>query len=301
MIHFDASVSRSILSEENFADHGLVYFDHVSAAYRPASLVLRDITISIKPSQKVGICGRTGSGKSSLILSLLRLLDIESGTIWIDDLDIRTLPRNSIRSRLITVPQDPMLVMTDTLRQNLDIADSAVSDEDIVQVLEKVKLWSVIQSRANAAEIVDRQAQELDAAMGGGSRAITIHGGVDATATASLDVVMKSLPLSQGQQQLFSLARALLMRPTRGKIVILDEATSSVDSKTDKLMQRLIRDEFTDHTVLTVAHRMDTVMDSDLILVLDAGKLVEAGAPSELAEKEGGMFRALYTMSSTVS
>jgi len=194
-----------------------------------------------------------------------------------------------------------MLVMTDTLRQNLDIADSAVSDEDIVQVLEKVKLWSVIQSRANAAEIVDRQAQELDAAMGGGSRAITIHGGVDASATASLDVVMKSLPLSQGQQQLFSLARALLMRPTRGKIVILDEATSSVDSKTDKLMQRLIRDEFTDHTVLTVAHRMDTVMDSDLILVLDAGKLVEAGAPSELAEKEGGMFRALYTMSSTVS
>jgi ATP-binding cassette subfamily C (CFTR/MRP) protein 1 len=83
--------------------------------------------------------------------------------------------------------------------------------------------------------------------------------------------------------------------------VILDEATSSMDSETDKLMQRLIRDEFTDHTILTIAHRMDIIMDSDLILVLDAGKLVEAGAPSELAEKEGGIFRALYTMSSIVS
>jgi ATP-binding cassette subfamily C (CFTR/MRP) protein 1 len=151
-----------------------------------------------------------------------------------------------------------MLVMTDTVRQNLDIADSAVSDEDIIRALERVKLWSVLQSRASSAEIAGRQAQELDAAMSGGGSITPLSAAQhpdakvpqpDASATASLDVVMKSLPLSQGQQQLFSLARAILMRPTRGKVVLLDEATSNVDGETDKLMQQLIREEFKEHTI----------------------------------------------------
>ena len=288
---------------------GALEFDHMSAAYNTASLALNEVTVSIKPGTKVGVCGRTGSGKSSLLLSLLRLIEIESGALRIDDLDVQTLPRNAVRSQLITVPQDPMLVMTDTIRQNLDIADSAVSDEDMIRVLERVKLWSVLQARASGAEAVGRQARELEAVMGGveasgsESTSASVSAAADPDAkvpqpevspTASLDVAMKSLPLSQGQQQLFSLARAILMRPTRGKVVLLDEATSNVDGETDKLMQKLIREEFQAHTVVTVAHRLDTILDSDLVLVLDSGKLVEVGTPSELAQKEGGVYRTLY-------
>ncbi|KAI9738028.1 MAG: hypothetical protein M1818_005456 [Claussenomyces sp. TS43310] len=282
---------------------GAIQFDNLPAAHNPATLALKGLKISIESGKKVGVCGRTGSGKSSQLLSLLRLVEIESGSIRIDGFDVQKLSRNFIRSRIITVQQGPMLVMTDTVRQNLDIADSAVSDEDIIRALKRVKLWSVLQSRVSSAEIAGSQAQKLDIAMGGGG-SITPHSAAkdpntkvprpDASATASLDIVIKSIPLSQGQQQLFSLARAILMRPTRGKVVLLDEATSNVDEMTDKLMQRLIREEFKEHTILTIAHRLNTIMDSDVVLVLDSGRLVEVGAPSELAEREAGVFRTLY-------
>jgi len=182
----------------------------------------------------------------------------------------------------------------------------------MVRVLQRVRLWNALQARA---------AREVDAAMGlvvpaagvSGRRATSParpvstapgdktplpEGAGDETpaavaATASLDATMKSLPLSQGQQQLFSLARALLMRPSRGRVVLLDEATSNVDGETDQLMQKLVREEFKEHTIITVAHRLDTIMDSDVVLVLEAGKLVEAGPPAELAAREGGAFRAL--------
>ncbi|KAK3319199.1 ABC transporter [Apodospora peruviana] len=284
---------------------GAIDFDHISASYNPGTLALKSVNITIEPGKKVGVCGRTGSGKSSLLLSLLRLIEIESGTIKIDDLDVQTLPRNAVRSRLITVPQDPMLVMTDTVRQNLDIAESAASDDDIIRVLERVKLWSVLQSRTSSAEAASKDDQEITTAMGGATSSSTPAPADTAdpdikkvddetTPASSLDATMKNLPLSHGQQQLFSLARAMLMRPTRGKVVLLDEATSNVDGETNNLMQRLIREEFREHTIVTVAHHLDTIMDSDVVLVLDSGKLVEAGAPSELAAREGGVFRALY-------
>jgi ABC-type multidrug transport system fused ATPase/permease subunit len=241
--------------------------------------------------------------------------------VLIDGLDVRDLPRSAVRSRIITVPQDPMLVMADTVRQNLDIAGAAISDYDMVRVLERVRLWNLLQGRGACAEVAGREAREIDAAMGfaGGSSGSapaspgpdddkkpllpgregagdideTPAAAVNESATASLNATMRSLPLSQGQQQLFSLARALLMRPSRGRVVLLDEATSNVDGETDKLMQTIVRDEFREHTVITVAHRLDTIMDSDVVLVLDAGRLVEAGPPSELATREGSAFRVL--------
>jgi ABC-type multidrug transport system fused ATPase/permease subunit len=236
-----------------------------------------------------------------------------------------------------------MLVMTDTVRENLDVAGTGdISDDDMIHVLERVRLWSVIQARGKNTKAAEREARDLDAAMGlvvPVSEASTSSNNTIANTTPSnertspdddkkpllceedgndepkkeskrnddnsgdesdnstpsnpLDVKMKSLPLSQGQQQLFSLARALLMRTSRGRLVLLDEATSNVDGETDKLMQTLIRNEFNDHTVITVAHRLETILDSDVVLVLDGGKLVEVGPPSELANKEGGMFRSL--------
>lgn len=284
------------------ADRIKVCFENMSAAYSPASLVLKGVTISIEPGNKVGICGRTGSGKSSSILSLLRLIEIECGTIQIDNVDLQSLTRNSIRSRLITVPQDPMLIMTDTVRQNLDTEGSAL-DEDIIRVLKKVRLWSVVQSRTNGAEVAGRQAQDVDGTMGGSSIPVLAAEVLSERSqdSAGLDVVMKFLPLSQGQQQLFSLARAILLRPCRGKVVLLDEATSNIDEETDKLMQHLIREEFKEHTILTVAHRLNTIMDSDIILVFDAGELVEVGSPFELVENETSVFRKLYMAGSQIS
>jgi ATP-binding cassette, subfamily C (CFTR/MRP), member 1 len=307
---------------------GAVEFANLSACYKPPVLALNDISVTIAPGTKVGVVGRTGSGKSSLLLSLLRLVELEGqGTVRVDGLNVCDLPRNAVRARIITVPQDPMLVMTDTVRQNLDIAGANVSDDDMIRVLGRVRLWNVLQARGASAEAAGREAREVDTAMGlvgsssdgeatsparsastapdddkkpllpehegAGDMDETPPAAVNVSAMTSLDATMRSLPLSQGQQQLFSLARALLMRSSRGRIVLLDEATSNVDGETDKLMQTLVRDEFREHTVITVAHRLDTIMDSDVVLVLDAGKLVEAGLPSELAAKEGGAFRAL--------
>jgi ATP-binding cassette, subfamily C (CFTR/MRP), member 1 len=192
------------------------------------------------------------SGKSSLLLSLCRLIELDSGTIVIDGVDLRTVPREVIRTRMIAIPQDPF-VLSDTVRVNADPTGKA-SDDAIISALEKVKLWDSIQ----------------------------IRGG--------LDTQMKSQPLSQGQQQLFCLARAMLRE---SRILLLDEATSNVDAETDTLMQLIIRKEFAQHTIITVAHRLNTISDSDMVAVMHEGKLMEFGPPGELLDRPS-MFRDLH-------
>jgi ATP-binding cassette, subfamily C (CFTR/MRP), member 1 len=191
------------------------------------------------------------SGKSSLLLSLCRLIEIDSGSIIIDGVDLRTIPREVIRTRITAIPQDPF-VLSDSVRVNADTSGEA-SDDAIISALKKVQLWDAIQTR----------------------------GGLDAQ--------MKSQPLSQGQQQLFCLARAMLRK---SKILILDEATSNVDSETDALMQQIIREVFAQNTIITVAHRLKTISDSDMVAVLHEGKLVEFGPPGELLQKPS-MYRDL--------
>jgi len=237
---------------DEWPSHGAIEIRNLSATYGDGSLVLKDIRMSMKPGQWIGICGRTGSGKSSLLLTILRLLDLESGDITIDGLNLSTIPREVIRSRLIAIPQEPFM-LPGSVRLNAD-PTATVSDEKIILALVKIGLWRILEAR----------------------------GGLDAG--------IQDQPLSHGQQQLFCLARAMLRK---SKVLILDEATSNVDAEADKLMQRLIREEFKEHTIITVAHRLDTIIDSDVIAVLDQGRLVEFDSPGHLLARDSE-FRRLY-------
>ncbi|KUJ15922.1 P-loop containing nucleoside triphosphate hydrolase protein [Mollisia scopiformis] len=243
---------------ENWPTHGEIHIKNVSASYgdNPA---LRSISLTIKAGEKIGICGRTGSGKSTLLSVLLRLVDMTAGTIIIDDLDLSRLPRETVRTRITAIPQDPFIV-AGSVRLNADPKSTSL-DADIITALTKVNLWPLLSSR----------------------------GGLDADMSAN--------PLSQGQQQIFCLARAMLRggndNESGNRILVLDEATSNVDAETDRLMQKLIREEFGKYTILTVAHRLDTILDADRVVVMDSGRVVEVGEPLDLLKRENSAFRAL--------
>ncbi|RFU34159.1 hypothetical protein B7463_g2169, partial [Scytalidium lignicola] len=266
-------------------DKGAIEFREVVAAYNPETIALKGISVKILPGQKVGICGRTGSGKSTLLLSILRLIELESGSITIDGLNLSTLPREKIRESLIVIPQDTF-VLDDSIRLNVD-PSGTVSDEEIITALEKVQLWNVIKSRGTGGG----SASSSNTAVPSGTTTPTNEMTANGASTPKKEEVdplkapLKGSPLSHGQFQLFGLARALLLKD-RSRILILDEATSNVDAKTDELMQRIIREEFTKHTILTIAHRLDTIRDADTILFMDKGKVVEVGTPDELLAKK---------------
>lgn len=186
------------------------------------------------------------SGKSSLLLVLLRLLDMDSGTIFIDGIDLQVLPREVIRNRLICIPQDAFIRTDTTLRLNID-PSSSLPESILISALSKVGLWELISSRGG------------------------------------LDEPVKSQPLSQGQQQLFCLARAMVRK---SKILVLDEATSNIDLETERRIQKVVREEFIKCTVVTVAHRMETIAESDVVIVLDKGRVVGIGKPAELLSRD---------------
>ncbi|GJC98970.1 hypothetical protein ColKHC_07796 [Colletotrichum higginsianum] len=232
---------------------GAIAFDNVTASYSEGlDPVLSGVSFTISPGQKVGICGRSGSGKSSLLLSLLRLIDCSEGKILIDNIDTSTMPRELLRQRLNALPQEPPF-FSGSIRLNCD-PQVAASDEDIIDALRTVGLWEVIEGK----------------------------GGLTAEFTDDF--------FSHGQKQVFCLARGILCP---SKIVVMDEATSSVDVDTEKKMIEVIRKRFRNATIISVAHRLDTILDFDLILVLDKGKIVEQGSPKELLGR-GSAFQALY-------
>ncbi|EXL76825.1 hypothetical protein FOPG_08508 [Fusarium oxysporum f. sp. conglutinans race 2 54008] len=222
---------------------GRIVFDGVTASYSDESQpVLRDVSLTVEAGQKVCICGRTGSGKSSLILSILRLLELQSGRIHIDGKDLASLSRQHIRSQITTIPQDPVS-LSGTVRQNLDPEALIQADEILIEALRKTTLWATIDTR----------------------------GGLDAD--------LSELGFSVGQRQLFCLARAFL---SHSKIVLLDEPTSSVDNATDKDVRRIIREVMQGRTVIEVTHRLDYVTDFDLAVVMKDGRIIETGDPKEL-------------------
>uniref|UniRef100_A0A0D3GHW3 Uncharacterized protein n=1 Tax=Oryza barthii TaxID=65489 RepID=A0A0D3GHW3_9ORYZ len=218
-------------------------------------LVLKGITCTFPAGNKIGVVGRTGSGKSTLISSLFRLVDPAGGRILIDNLDICSIGLKDLRTKLSIIPQEPTL-FRGTVRNNLDPL-GLHSDEEIWEALEKCQLQTAIRSTP-----------------------------------ALLDTVVSDdgSNWSVGQRQLFCLGRVLLRR---NKILVLDEATASIDSATDAILQRVIRQQFSSCTVVTIAHRVPTVTDSDKVMVLSYGKLIEYDTPAKLLEDKQTAFAKL--------
>ncbi|KAL8101971.1 ABC transporter C family member 5-like [Apium graveolens] len=226
-------------------------------------LVLHGVSCTFPGRMKIGIVGRTGSGKSTLIQALFRMIEPEGGRIIIDNIDISRIGLHDLRSRLCIIPQDPTL-FEGTIRGNLDPLEKH-TDSEIWQALDKSQL----------GEIVRLKEQKLES-----------------------PVLENGDNWSVGQRQLVSLGRALLKQ---ARILVLDEATASVDSATDNLIQKIIRTEFSDSTVCTIAHRIPTVIDSDLVLVLSDGRVAEFDTPARLLEDKSSMFFKLVTEYSTRS
>lgn len=216
-------------------------------------LAIRNITITINGGEKVGIVGRTGAGKSSLTLGLFRIIEAAEGHIFIDGVDIASLGLHELRSRITIIPQDPVL-FSGSLRMNLDPFNS-FSDEEIWRALEFSHLKNFVSGLPNK---LSHECSE------GGEN------------------------LSVGQRQLLCLARALLRKT---KVLVLDEATAAVDLETDNLIQSTIRSQFDDCTVLTIAHRLNTIMDYTRILVLEKGEMAEFDSPSNLIANRGVFYK----------
>lgn len=227
--------------------------------------VLRGLSFKVTKNQRVGLVGRTGAGKSSLTLALFRFLEAREGSIHIDGIDISKIGLHDLRSRLAIIPQDPVL-FSGTVRSNLDPFDDH-TDVDLYDAMERVQL---IRSSID----------------GSGTATPTLSSDTNVNIFKSLSsrISEGGLNLSQGQRQLLCLARAIVSRP---KIMILDEATSAVDMATDFLIQRSIREEFKDSTLIVIAHRLSTIVDFDKILVMSDGKAVEFDHPRKLLEEKG--------------
>jgi len=243
---------------------GHIMFDDYGVKYREElDYVLKNISTEIMPGEKIGIIGRTGAGKSSLSLGLFRMLELSVGDILIDGVNIRSIGLHDLRHKLTIIPQDPV-IFSGSIRMNLD-PFKRYTDQALWSVLELAHLKQLIW---DSKEKLDYECEE------GGEN------------------------LSVGQRQLVCLARALLRKT---KILILDEATASVDHNTDGLIQHTIRREFNDCTVLTIAHRLNTIMDSTRIMVLDKGQIVEFGPPKELLNNKLGLFYVMAKEAGLIS
>ncbi|KAI1135027.1 ABC transporter [Hypoxylon sp. FL0543] len=267
--------SETSVPPETWPSLGAVEFRSLTASYNTERNALEKLSLRIEPGQKVVICGRTGSGKSSLLLALLRLLDTQEGSILIDGVNIGLIPRSIVRERcFVTVPQEPLLFNQETLRFNVDPTES-LSKDTVISVLSKVHLWNHFNTALDSHEVRDAPASH--------------H--------LVLDQTLASLPtLSVGQGQLLALARALLQVyriSTSGAkpIILLDEATSSLDASTEELILDIVNEELTckGHTVIMVAHRVGAAVSRmrkgvDVMVWMKDGKVEKAGDVSDITD-----------------
>ncbi|XP_063690754.1 ATP-binding cassette sub-family C member 4-like [Bolinopsis microptera] len=243
---------RTIVVRNKVATSGVIEFRNVSLKYDPeGDYILRDLSFLTKPCEKIGIVGRTGAGKSTILQALFRMVEPE-GEILLDGMLTREMGLHELRRSISIIPQESLL-FSETLRVNLD-PFSEFSDDYLWDALEKVKLKSYVSAQTGGLEMMVQE--------GGGN-------------------------LSAGQRQLLCLARALLKD---NKFLVIDEATANVDELTDQLIQQTLRQEFSKCTVLTIAHRINTIIDSDRIMVIDEGKLAEFDHPALLLKRPESIF-----------
>ena len=239
--------------KDSWPEQGCIEVENLEIKYSSSSgAVLKNISFSVNSKEKIGVVGRTGAGKSTITYSLFRLLEASRGKITIDGLDISELGLYDLRSRLAIIPQDPVL-FSGTIRTNLDPFNQ-YDDQNIWRVLESCNLKPAI------SKLQDGLESKVDA---------------------------NGENFSTGQRQLVCLARAMLRNP---RVLVMDEATANVDMVSDELIQKALRQDFKESTIFTIAHRLNTVMDYDKILVLDKGEISEYDTPNNLLLKETGLF-----------
>jgi ABC-type multidrug transport system fused ATPase/permease subunit len=240
---------------------GEIQFNNVSFGYEPDKDVLHDINLTIRPGETVAIVGQTGSGKSSLVNLTDRFYEVEKGTVTVDGYDIRDVTQASLRRQIAIVPQDPVL-FTGTIEENIKYGKMDATHDEVIEVAKTV----------GAHSFISRLEKGYDTPVG-----------------------QRGASLSAGQRQLVCLARAVIADP---RILILDEATSNVDTHTERVMQRALRKLTKGRTCLTIAHRLSTVTGADRIIVLDQGRIVEEGSHKELLGRQGLYHKMFQTLSS---
>jgi len=237
-----------------FIPYGKINFNNYSVRYRPNTpLVLKNLSLEIQPKEKIGVVGRTGSGKSTLCLCMFRLLEAYNGKICIDDMDISEIGLEMLRKNLTIIPQEPTII-EGTLRENVD-PSNVYNDQQIINVLNDVGLDEFMKDK-----------------------------------TLDYEIENNGNNISIGEKQLICIARALIKK---SKIILMDEATANIDYKTETFLQNSINQSLKDCTVITIAHRIKTIINYDKILVLNNGEIVEYDSPKNLLEKQG-LFYQLY-------
>ena len=247
--------NNGILSADNIK--GDIIFKNIEFYYNQGEDVIKDISFRIKSGEKVAIIGATGSGKTTIVNLLTRFYDTQKGSIELDKMDIKNIDIFSLRSKIALVLQDVFL-FADSLLNNITLFNKTISFENVISAAKKIGIHDFIMS---------------------------LPGGYN------YNVKERGVMLSQGQRQLISFLRAYLKNPS---ILILDEATSSIDSNSEELIQKAILKITENKTSIIIAHRLSTILDSDRILVMDKGRLVESGSHVELIKNENGYYRNLY-------
>ncbi|MDO5350883.1 MAG: ABC transporter ATP-binding protein [Lachnospiraceae bacterium] len=240
------------------SDNAAVHFDHVNFSYVPGHPVIRDFTLTVPSGKKVALVGSTGSGKTTIVNLLMRFYDMESGEIRINDQNIAGLSRSRLRKHAAIVLQDTVL-FSDTVRTNLMYANEAATNQQLEQAIET----------SRCKDLMDMLPQGMDTMLTGAGANI-----------------------SQGQRQLLAIARAFVADP---QILILDEATSNVDTRTEKAIQMAMQRIMENRTSIIIAHRLSTIRDADMIVVMDQGKIIESGSHMDLLARQGKYYELYMT------
>jgi ATP-binding cassette subfamily B protein len=235
-----------------------VTFKNVNFSYEKGKPVIRDFNLKVPSGKKVALVGATGSGKTTIVNLLMRFYDIDSGEIFINDQNINDISRDSLRKSVAIVLQDTVL-FTDTIKNNLKYSNENATDNDIEKAVEMSRCKKMINALPEGFETILTGAGEN---------------------------------ISQGQRQLLAIARAFVANP---QILILDEATSNVDTRTEKAIQNAMQLVMQNRTSIVIAHRLSTIRDSDIIVVMDKGEIVESGNHEELLSKKGKYYELYMT------